>query len=460
MDLPGPSTTIPTQDDNPPPVLEKVVQSTGSQSGGSTDQNSNRDITDNYLASNLLMSNDNVAAVAVDSDHEPVSFPMFADNVCYHKLSSSERITLATKYLDVPEKVENRKKKDEHEIIVDEKDKLVQSFPIHDTVSSAFSSYVQGFEKAAFKTLAAGEGASGESVQKDSAGPGTRSTPASNRYDIKSGFMVPPTIEKWEFKTHYRDIPQVVTFDGNIDQIKSDTNVSNPSNIKLTDGEWGNLQKASSYSLRAISHASWFRDAAFGALNEALPLLDPSVPANAKCIETLIDAKQFLIGLEYAFEKIAKYSVYPHAGVTSVLRRDFLQNESKQMLLEERSKLFSLPYGKSFVFQGMVDTVAEEVKKQRETTLANKQLDATIKLGDSLAHQGKGSGGGGYHNTRSSAKNTFTNNSPLNSTPGYYQPKKGGFQNNQNNPKSFPKSSGAGRGGGQPPSLQIPTERG
>ena len=201
-------------------------------------------------------------------------FVLFPDNVCYHKLSPSERITLAHKYLQIPEKesVQGKRKKDEHEIIVDVKDKTIQSFPVHSVVTSAFTDYVDNFEKAAFKTLAAGNNSEAQS------------TPASNRYDIKSGFMVAPSIEKWEFKSHQRDIPQVVAFDGNIAQVKADSKSPNPTNVKLTDGEWGNLQKSSSYALRAISHAAWFRESAFSALNEALPLLNPDLPENAKCI--------------------------------------------------------------------------------------------------------------------------------------------------------------------------------
>ena len=375
-------------------------------------------------------------------------FVLYPDNVCYHKLSSSERITLAYKYLDIPEKITgpSKRKKDEHEIVVDAKDKVIQSFPVHSVIGSAFNDYVDNFEKAAFKTLAAGEDA-----QK-------QATPASNRYDIKSGFMVAPSIEKWEFKSHNRDVPQVVAFDGNIAQIKADSKVPNPSNVKLTDGEWGNLQKSSSYALRAISHAAWFRESAFSALNEALPLLNPNVPENAKCIETLVDVKQFLIGLEYTFDKLASYCVYPHAGVTSILRKDFLQNESSSMLLEEQCRLFSLPYGKSFVFQGMVDTVAPQVKQHRNEIRANQQLETTTKLADQVAKQGKGPGGGGgsgYHNTRSKASNY--NNSPLNSTPAYYQNKRSFSPKKGKQP--FPKSHGAGRGGG-PPQANNPPQGG
>ena len=349
-----------------------------------------------------------------DIDIDSETFTVFPENSLYHKLSPGERITLVNKYILVPPlvEVESKKKKDKNEIVTDEKDKLIQSFPVHSVVENAFSMYVENFEKASFKTLSAEP--TGKASENAPADPpfqfkATKSTPASNQYDIKSGFQVAPSIEKWDFKTHNRAIPQVVSFDGDISHIKEDSKTSNPSSIKLTDGEWGNLQKSASYALRAVSHASWFRDSAFSALDRALPLLDPSLPQNAHCIETLTDVKQFLIGMEYALDKLARYCVYPHAGVTSVLRKEFLYTENKSMLLEEQSKLFSLPYGKSLVFQGMIHSVAPQVKQYRDESRANQLLESNTKLADAVAKSKGGSGGGSagannFHNTRSSSR--------------------------------------------------------
>ena len=391
----------------------------------------------------------------------PMVFDLFPDNACYHKLSPSERITLAHKYVDIPDLVESnasKRQKDKNEIVVEEKDKLIHSFPVHTVVSQAFGDYVNCFQKASFKsqTPESSEAAGRDTVQPPVSVQPPKETPASNKFDIKSGFQVSPSIEKWDFKTHNRSIPQVVTFDGDLDHIKSDSNQPNPSTIKLTDGEWGNLQKASSYALRAVSHASWFRDSAFSALDAALPLLDPTLGQNTRCIEMLIDVKQFLIGMDYALEKLAKYSVYPHAGVTSVLRKDFLATESKSMLLEEKSKLFSLPYGDSLVFQSMIHTVAPEVKSYRNESRASQQLEATMKWADSVATKsGKGTSdgnSGNYHNTRSTARGGYQGNNRQASS--FYQSRKAGFSPPRNSPKSFPKSTG--RGGGANPHHNAP----
>ena len=60
--------------------------------------------------------------------------------------------------MDIPELVESdhsRKKKEKYEIVIEEKDRLIQSFPVHHNVSNAFNDYVNVFEKAAFKSLSA-----------------------------------------------------------------------------------------------------------------------------------------------------------------------------------------------------------------------------------------------------------------------------------------------------------------
>ena len=423
-----------------PPVLEKqppcVVPST---SGTSSHQDlvSVETETDNNININIAPSK---------------SFP---DNAFYHKLSPGERITLASKYMDIPELVENentKRKKDKHEIVMEEKDKLNQSFPVHANVSNAFNDYVHVFEKPAFKALSAeskSAAAGAPSSSSESTPSAFKGTPASNKYDIKSGFQVAPTIEKYEFKTHNRAIPQNVAFDGDLAHIKSDSKTPPPSNVKLTDGEWGNLQKSASYALRAISHGSWFRDAAFNALDEALPLLDPDVPGNEQCISTLIDVKQFLIGLEYTFEKLAKYAVYPHAGVTSVLRKEFLNNESKSMLLEEQCKLFSLPYGDSLVFQGLVHTVAPQVQRYREETRASMHLENTTKMVDTLAKTktaaGGGGGGGGSRDSRSSSRSNYQDNKGSNSS--FYQTRRSGGSYSPSRQSKFTQARGGAKGG-------------
>lgn len=425
-----------------PPVLEKQVDLPGPVASGSTSSGNNLD-TDSQT---------------INGDEHFILFP---DNGFYHKLSPSERITLANKYLEIPLPSDNnvrdiKKKKDKFEIVLEEKDKLIPSFPVHSNVQTAFDVYVDNFEKATFKTLT-DSNPDAETVKPDAPAPNLKGTPASNKYDIKSGFQVAPNIEKWDFKTHNRAIPQVVSFDGDLAHIKTDSNTPNPTNVKLTDGEWGNLQKSASYALRAVSHASWFRDSAVSALDQALPLIDPSLPQNAKCIEALIDTKQFLIGMEYALDKLAKYCVYPHAGITSVLRKEFLTNESKSILLEEQCKLFALPYGKSLVFQGLVHSVAPQVKQFRDESRANMLLETTTKLADQQSKTGKGGAGGGnsgtFPNTRSHNNNSSKGYQGNNSSTSHQT------RRSKSPPRSgqpFPKSRGAGRGGSNSQSRSSP----
>ena len=321
-----------------------------------------------------------VASVTGDhSEHgdHTGNFPLFPSNVFYAQLSPGERITLAYKYGDIPQPtVFENAKKDKHEVAQVEKDKLCTSFPVAPIVHKAFADYTSYFEKASFKSQA--------SERKEA-------TPASNKFDFKPGFQVSPIVDKWELKIHDRAMPQVVGFDGNLESIQSNKQAGLPKNLKLSDGEWGNVQKAASFSLRGISHASWFRECALGAIDEALPVLNPAIANEDFCISKLHDVKQFLRGLDYTFDILARLSVYLHAGVTSSLRHEFLSQESKSMLSEEKMRLFTLPYGSPLVFQGQVHTVAPEVKEHRQEITSTQQLDTVIKLVDSVASVTKGS---------------------------------------------------------------------
>ena len=117
-----------------------------------------------------------------------------------------------------------------------------------------------------------------------------------------------------------------VTFDGNIADIKVNSADPLPTSLKLSYQEWQNLQKCASFSLRAISHADWFQKSSVQALDDALSILNPSIENENRCIEILQDVKQMQLGLGFAFEKLAKLSVYAQSGVTSILRKEFLQS--------------------------------------------------------------------------------------------------------------------------------------
>ena len=304
---------------------------------------------------------------------------LFLENQKYHALTVNQRITLTHKYYDIPEFSEPAKKEKDKNIIVDEeKEKVIQAFPISPVIDSAFSNYVANFEKASFKTLTA-------SKQSEQA-----NIPASNKYEIKSGFLVAPHIEPWEFKTHNRAIPQVVQFDGNIAEIKGNSSDPLPSNLKLTEAEWSNIQKCASYSLRATSHCDWFQKASTQALDEALSLLNPEIEQEQKCLDILKDVKQMQIGLEYAIEKLAKMSVYQHAGITSVLRKDFLTNSGQAIPQEQKCQLFSAQYGTSFVFQNSVHLVSPKIREFKSETAVTKSLDTALKLVDSVTKSGGG----------------------------------------------------------------------
>ena len=351
------------------------------------------------------------------------SFPLFPNNVFYNQLSPGERITLAYQYASIPQPVHQPSaKKDDHEVAQTDKDKLCTSFPVAPIVSKAFSDYVNNFEKAQFKSQAPLPG--GQAVEP----------PASNRFDFKPGFQVSPIVDKWELKIHDRAIPQVVAFDGNVESIQSNPKSGTPKNLKLTDGEWGNIQKASSFSLRGISHAAWFRECALGALDEALPVLNPSIANEAMCIDKLQDVKQFLRGLDYTFDILARLSVYMHAGVTSTLRHDFITQEGKSMLAEEKLRLFTLPYGSPLVFQGQVHKVAPTIKEHRSEVTSSSQLDTVIKLADAVAKATNSSSHSSSHSSSSSSHSS-----------GGSKSNKGGGKSSANFTPKQHKSSGSGR---------------
>ena len=368
-----------------------------------------------------------ISDIVSDLEDKSVNFPIFTDNVFYSQLSPGERITLAYKYANIPKPVfKVSEKQDSHEVAQGEKDRLITSFPVAPVVNKAFSEYVSYFEKASFKALPA-------DTNSDQ-------IPASNKFDFKPGFQTSPVVDKWELKITDKAIPQVVSFDGNVESIQADKKSGTPKNIRLTDGEWGNLQKAASFSLRGLSHASWFRECALGALDEALPLLNPNLANDAVCIGKLQDLKQFLRGLDYTIDILAKLSVYTHAGVTSTLRHDFLVQEGKSILQEERLKLFTLPYGTPLVFQGQVHTVAPQIKEFRSEVTSSQLLDTAMRTADSVSKAsttsksspssipqkgGGGGGGGGGNKGKQSHNQKFPKSSNSNVGRQPFPPSKG-----------------------------------
>lgn len=385
----------------------------------------------------------------------------FLENQKYHALTASQRITLTHKYCDIPKKVElNTKEKDKNIIVDEEKEVLISSFPVSPLITSAFDNYVNNFEKASFKTLTANQN-SEENKSK---------VPASNKFDVKSGFLVSPHIEAWEFRTHNKGIPQNVTFDGNITEIKVNSSDPLPSNIKLSEAEWSNIQKSASYSLRAISHCDWFQTSSTNALDEALSLLNPEIEQELKCIDILKDVKQMQIGLNYAFEKLAKLNVYTHSGVTSILRKDFLTSVGNTIPQEQKCQLFSAPFGTSFVFQNAVDGVSSKVKEFRNESVINKQLDTANKLLDQASKSGSGNPRNNYSHSpprkqgggKGKGKTKYTNQNYAhyhNTRQNPYLNAYNKFYNQHQNGKPF-QGQGAGRGGGNGPPRSGPKSRG
>lgn len=392
------------------------------------------------------------------SEQASSSGGLFLDNQKYHTLTASQRITLAHKYIDIPPKVEsNTRQKDKNVIVDEDRERLISSFPISTLITDAYANYVHSFEKESFKNLAGSKPGSANSSEQSA-------IPASNRFDIKSGFQISPHIEKWEFKTHYRDVPQSVQFDGNIADIKASSSDPLPSSIKLSDQEWGNLQKAASFSLRAISHADWFQKSSVSALDDALSLLNPEIENENRCIELLQDVKQMQIGLQFAFEKLAKLNVYQQSGVTSILRKEFLQNAGSTIPVEQKCQLFGSPYGNSFVFQGLIHQVTAKVQEFRSASVVNKSLDTALKLADSMAKTGASSGssrsqnpapysprktrGGG--NSRSKKQPQYPNqnyHAHFTRQNQFYQPYNNNYQQHKNRPFH---QQGSGRGGNGP----------
>ena len=378
---------------------------------------------------------------------------LFLENQKYHTLTASQRITLAHKYIDIPEKIETNSREKDKNIIVDEdKERLISSFPVSPLINEAYGKYVSTFEKDSFKNLTGSNPASTDQAQ----------IPASNRFDIKSGFQVSPHIEKWEFKTHYRDIPQSVTFDGNIADIKVNSADPLPNSLKLSDQEWQNLQKCASFSLRAISHADWFQKSSVQALDDALSILNPNIENENRCIEILQNVKQMQLGLGFAFEKLAKLSVYAQSGVTSILRKEFLQSVGTSIPNEEKCQLFGFPYGNSFVFQGLVHRVTPKVREFRAGNVVNKSLDTAIQLANSVANGSSASGNRGPPPKFSPRKNKGGSRSNKNKTQypnqnfhahytrqnQFYQPHNQ-FNHTQQNKRPF-QPQGPGRGGAGP----------
>ena len=392
---------------------------------------------------------DNVAEVQADP---PLLFP---GNILIPRLTNGQRITLAYNYSTIPARVvPEGGGVDPDEVVEDDQHTVHTSFPVAPVIRDAFSGFVNYFEKKSGRELSDGSGQSAAAV----GGQGT-SVPASNKFVIKSGFAMAPIMDQWAFKSHYRDIPQSVEFDGDITSVKNKADSPLPKSITLKENEWGNLQKSASYVLRATSHIEWFRGSAKNALDSVLQTLDPNTHGDQ--IKALKDAKQFLRGISYGSAQIAKMGVYQHGGVTSHLRSEFLTQEGNNILLEEKSQMFSFPYGTSLVFNGLLNRVAPSIKIRRDELTSNRLLGTSIRIADNMSKgndrgfrdsqqyyppkpytpkQGRGGGQQGNRNR--------TSNSP------YYKYNTRSNNNNTNKGKPFPGKRG--QGSGDPNATQHP----
>ena len=395
-----------------------------------------------------------IQADNVDGLHGEAPF-LFPDNIRISRLTNGQRITLAYQYDNIPPKVVQEGAVDPDEVVEEDQTTVHTSFPVAHIVRDAFNNYVSYFEKKSSRELA--ESAQGESSNVTPTG----SVPASNKFQIKPGFSVAPIMDQWAFKSHYRDIPQAVEFDGDIASVKNKSDGPLPKSITLKDHEWGNLQKSASYTLRAVSHIDWFRSGAKNAIDIVLQSLNPDLHGDQ--IKALRDAKQFLRGISYGSTQIAKMGVYQHGGVTSHLRSEFLNQEGNNILLEEKSQMFSFPFGTSLVFNGLLARVAPSVKVRHDELHSNRQLATSIKLVEQMSkggdksfsnaksgfqpktgnqtHRGGGQGGRGrsikapyygpqkfHNNNRGNYRHPF---------PGKRGPKSGDSSNNQNSGQQF-----------------------
>ena len=353
---------------------------------------------------------------------------LYPENIMVPKLSNGQRITLAYNY----DHIEQRAPSGEFEadeLIEEEGERLQTSFPKHDLISKTFENYVKIFEKPSSRTLATEEPQA--------------AIPASNLYNFRPGFQFAPTMEQWQFKSHLQDIPQIVEYDGDIAGIKFKPNSPLPKTLVLREAEWGNLQKSASHSLRAISHLAWYKSCTKNAIDMALQNMDPNVCENA--VQMLKDAKQFIKGLTFATDLIAKMSVYQHAGVTSSLRHSFLMNEGNNIPTEEKMQLYASPYGSSLVFQGRVASIMPRVKQHRNEVTADRHLAAALRIGDAASKSG-GRGGQSTRGKQSTGGQSkpmgFQATSVLSASRGQPQP--------MNFNQSFRGGGRGGRGGNRP----------
>ena len=387
------------------------------------------------VAANVEIVNDQVEQVGdvvVNGDLPP----LFPNNVLIPRLSNGQRITLAYQYATIPARVvPEGAVADPDEVADDNQSALHTSFPVAHLVRDAFSGYVNHFERKSGKDL------SESSASSDA-------IPASNKFQIKSGFQLAPAMDQWAFKSHYRDVPQQTEFDGDISSVRKNPDGSLPKSVNLKENEWGNLQKSASYSLRAVSHIDWYRECTKNAIDVVLQSFNPDNPADASRITALKNAKQFLRGIAYGSAQVAKMGVYQHGGVTSHLRAEFLTQEGNNILLEDKSKMFAFPYGNSLVFNGLLARVAPAVKVRHDEITSNRHLATSIKVVETMAKitdkpyaQPQSGNKNAYYNLRDN-RGGRSGNRGRSSQPHY---QRNSF-NKQSHKQSFPGKRGRGSG--------------
>ena len=414
------------------------------------------------------------------NDIQVLTKKQFPDNVSpLEPISIPRRITTAYKYYPFVRSGVPQKKPRSEAHGIDEvpkaKEEIVEnSFPMASLIKASWQDQGKSFRNSMKDALIMPDEPSDLPDKNDpEATNNTESGDSQGAPKPKLFCKVPPNLLKnrppkkqGDFYYHNMTFSPFVEFEHNIDILTpSGFDVSNYKfNVNLAEDEVKNIQYALSYGLQAESHANSYVSASHCAINQALLHLDPKTHADE--ITALHDAKYMLSGAANALEQSVKMMIYPHAGLTAIIRSDFLKAIGDTVPVHVKQGLLFENFGGTGLFNSKIDKYRADIELH-QNKLHQASLSTAVQKSLNNNSQSRNSGhpsappvqvnnSGGFNTPRGQGRGRSQhggqNRGRGNSTP-FHQKKqpfprnsnhKGG-RGNQNNNRGNNKRGGRGK---------------
>ena len=369
--VPAPPTVPQVVAPPPPPPPPPITQAPGVTVRSSTPRVSG----DNLDSSDIIIDSESQSGQAsrgrdssptMDSlngsaqlQHALVPVQTFEENVHIPVIKNSERIALAYKYVDIPDRPRvsrpvSQARGDDRSLDDDREDATKNSFPVTDYIPQAFQHFSMKYKKEVDDAFMINEA----QTEGSSEGPGTLTK------SLRNALKAAPEQYRWAFNCHTKGWADCVQFDRDVNTIRRDSKAPITQSIVLPQDEWRHVQWAATHGMQAGNHCDWFNTASRAALDSVLVNLNPETQSDT--IECLQEVKQMLKGIAYANEHMLDNFVYIHAGITATLREGLIKAEGNYIPQDMRPFLQYQPFGGNMVFNGKCSVASARIKEDNQ----------------------------------------------------------------------------------------------